>query len=70
MFKNIELRNIYGKGAKTAVELKGLPEQGLENITPENINLTAYNFVICSNVESIALNNVKIQKEHKNDTII
>ncbi len=69
-FKNIKIRNIYGRGAKTAVELKGLPERRLANIILENINLTAYDSFICSNVENITLNNIQIRKELKNDKII
>lgn len=66
-FRNIEIRNINGKDNKTGIQIKGLPEHKLRNITLENINLTAEDAMICENVESIKMNNVDIRKADKND---
>lgn len=60
-FNNIEIRNIKGRNAKTGIQIKGLPEQRLKNITLENIDLTAENSFICSDVENIEMKNVKIR---------
>ena len=66
-FRNIEIRNINGKDNKTGIQIKGLPEHKLRNITLENINLTAEDAMICENVENIKMNNVDIRKADKND---
>lgn len=66
-FRNIEIRNINGKDNKTGIQIKGLPEHKLRNITLENIDLTADNAMICENVENIKMNNVDIRKADKND---
>lgn len=66
-FRNIEIRNINGKNNKTGIQIKGLPEHKLRNITLENINLTAEDAMICENVENIKMNNVDIRKADKND---
>lgn len=60
-FRNIEIRNIRGKNAKTGIQIKGLPEHRLENITLENIDLTAQNAFECSEVQNIKMDNVVIK---------
>ncbi len=62
-FRNIVIRNIRGRGAKTGVEIRGLPEHRLKNITLENIRLTARDALVCSNVEKITLSDVEIDRE-------
>lgn len=59
-FKNITIRNISGIGAGTGIEIKGLPEHRLRNISLENIRLSAKNAFYCDNVESISLKNVEV----------
>ncbi|MGM9937916.1 MAG: glycoside hydrolase family 28 protein [Candidatus Ornithomonoglobus sp.] len=59
-FRNIEIRNIRGKGAKTGIQIKGLPEHKLKNITLENIDLAAENAIEFSDAENIKMNDVKI----------
>lgn len=59
-FRNIEIRNIRGKNAKTGIQIKGLPEQKLKNITLENIDLTAENGFLCSDVENMNMKSVTI----------
>lgn len=73
-FRNIEIRNIKGNGAATGIQIKGLPEKRLKNITLENIDLAAKDGFICSDVENISIKNVSIRdtktEGHKNDKII
>lgn len=64
-FRNIEIKNIRGQRAKTGIQIKGLPEHKLKNITLENINLTAENGFICSDVENIKMKNVTIRKQEE-----
>lgn len=62
-FKNITIRNISGKDAKTGIEIKGLPEHRLQNIFLENIRLSAKNAFYCDNVENISLKDVVVAGE-------
>lgn len=64
-FSNINIRNVSGKGAKTAVEICGLPERKLKSISLKNIHLTADNAMIFSEAEEIEMYNVKIEKMEK-----
>ncbi len=61
-FKNIEIRNIKGSGAAVGIEINGLPEHKLKNITLENIKLTADNAFICNNVEQVKMTDVEIEE--------
>ena len=44
-FTNIHLKNIYGSGAKTAVEICGLPEHALSNISLQDVLLRAKRYL-------------------------
>ena len=44
-----------------AVEIKGLPEHRLNNISLENINLSADHALICSDVENITLKDFHVK---------
>ncbi|ASA21605.1 glycoside hydrolase family 28 protein [Paenibacillus donghaensis] len=59
-FSNIYMKDITGEGAGIAVEIKGLPEHRLKNISLENISLSADNAMICSDVENIVLKNFDV----------
>lgn len=68
---HVEIRNVYGAGAKTGIEIKGLPECKLKNIVLENIHLTAEEAIVCSNVENIRFVDVNVKGEDgKNDQTI
>lgn len=59
-FNRIHISNIVGKGAKIAIEIKGLPEQLLKAIQLSNIQLSAENAIVCSDVDSIEVEDVEI----------
>lgn len=59
-FENIEIRNVSGRGARVGVQIKGLPERKVKNITLENINLDAEEAYECTDAENITLKNVKL----------
>ncbi len=59
-FKRITIRNITGKGAGIAVEIRGLPEQRLKDIVLENIRLAADSAMVCSDVEGIRITGLEI----------
>lgn len=62
-FKNIEIRNIRGSGARVGIQIKGLPEMKLRNIALDNIDLTAKEAFECSDVENISMRNINIKEE-------
>ena len=61
-FKNIEIKNIKGKGARVGIQLKGLPEKPLQNVTLENIKLEAEQDFALSDVGDTKMVNVNIRK--------
>lgn len=68
-FCGIEIRNIHGIGNKTGILIKGLPEKKLQNITLENIDLTAENAFECSDVGNINIENVTIRDNKNGGTV-
>lgn len=61
-FHNITIKNIDGKGAKTAVEMKGLPERKLKQIKLNHIHLEACEAFVCSDVEDLDMHQIQIRK--------
>ena len=61
--RNISIQDIHGSSLKTAIQIKGLPECKLQDITLENINLKAPDAFECSNTETINIKNVTIINE-------
>lgn len=62
-FSNITIKNVSGSSQKTGIQIKGLPERKLRNLTLENISLSAEDSFICTDVENITLKNVISGKE-------
>ena len=60
-FKNLEFRNVYGRGAKIGILMKGFPEKRMKNVVFENIDLSAENAIIASDVDGLVMKNVVIQ---------
>ena len=59
---DIHIENVHGNGADTAIEIKGLPEKPLKNVTLKNINLTADKAMTILDTESISLDNVVVSE--------
>jgi polygalacturonase len=57
-FTNIHLKNIHGSGAKLAVEILGLPEKWLNNISLEDVELSGEVALVCDSVENLKMQNV------------
>lgn len=55
VFRNICFENITGEDAPVAVQLKGLPEQKLQGIILRNIDLTAQQALVCSDITGLTL---------------
>lgn len=64
-FHDIEIRNISGKGAKVGILMKGFPEHRLRNVVLENIDLTAENACVWSDIENLSLSNVTVHKQEE-----
>lgn len=52
-FSDIYLKNIYGSGGKVDVEIKGLPEKPLRNITFEKVDFGKGSSYLCENALSV-----------------
>ena len=61
--KNIFIKNVHGSGAKTGIQINGLPEKKLENILLENIDLTAQEAMVCKNAGTVTFKNVTLSEE-------
>lgn len=56
--RNISIRDIQGSSAGTGIQIRGLPECRLKDITLENIHLDAPDAFVCSDVESITMKDI------------
>jgi len=64
-FRNISMKNITCRGADQAIYLQGLPELNLENITMENIDMTAVEGMACIDARGIKIRNMRLVTEKK-----
>jgi len=60
VFEDITMKNIYGTDNNVGIEIKGLPEKKLKNITLSQITLQAETALICSDVEGIKFFDVQV----------
>lgn len=63
VFRNISFTNVRGSGAKVGLMLKGLPEQKLENIMLQDIELTAQEAMVCSDVSGLEMERVALKEK-------
>jgi polygalacturonase/lysophospholipase L1-like esterase len=59
-FRNISMKNITCRGADQAIYLQGLPELNLENVTMEDIDMTADNGVACIDTKGLTIRNIRL----------
>jgi DNA sulfur modification protein DndE len=60
VFRAFRFRNITCDGAARAIELRGLPEMPVENITLENVRMKAKGGVLLSDAKDVTLRNVHL----------
>jgi polygalacturonase len=60
VFRNITIKNLTCKGALQAIFLQGLPEQNLENIILENIEIEADNGLDCFDASGISVKGLRL----------
>lgn len=63
-FKNITLRNIVCQGSGQAIQIDGLKQQPIHDITFEDINIVARQGIRCEMAENINLKNVTVINEN------
>jgi polygalacturonase len=64
-FRNIFLKNITCRGADQAIYLQGLPELNLENVTMENVDMTAVEGMACIDAKGVKIRNMRLLTEKK-----
>jgi hypothetical protein len=62
-FRNIEIKNIYCRGAEQAVLLQGLPEMTLSKLIIDNLIISAKKGLVCVDTEDLVLKNIHIATE-------
>jgi DNA sulfur modification protein DndE len=60
LFRNIHMKNIICNGAKDAVYMQGLPEMPIQNVTMEDMIISADAGVTCIEAEDIHFSNITI----------
>ncbi|TCT16122.1 glycosyl hydrolase family 28 [Natranaerovirga pectinivora] len=69
-FKNINISNLTGENAKIAIRVYGLPENALENITLQNIDVSAKKSIECHNVKGLTMSNVFIRTTTEEEGVL
>jgi len=64
-FRNIFMKNITCRGADQAIYLQGLPELNLENVTMENVDMTAVEGMACIDAKGVKIRNMRLVTEKK-----
>ncbi len=65
LFRNISMKNITCRGAEQAIYLQGLPELKLENVTLENIDMTAEEGMACIDSKGVRIMNMRLITDRK-----
>ncbi|MGB7158857.1 MAG: glycoside hydrolase family 28 protein [Tepidisphaeraceae bacterium] len=60
IFRSFHFRNITCDGAARAIELRGLPEMPVENLTLENVRMRARQGALISDAKDVTLRNVHL----------
>lgn len=59
-FRNISIKNVNCKGAMLGIQLQGLPEMNLENITLQNIKMEADQGMVCNDAKNVKISNLTL----------
>ncbi|MHC4573107.1 MAG: glycosyl hydrolase family 28 protein [Planctomycetota bacterium] len=63
LFRNIHINNVNCRRSRNALTIRGLPEQPIENVTVENLSVSAERGLTCSDARGIKLVNVNIKPD-------
>jgi len=61
LFRRIHIQNVSCEGARAAVEITGLPEQSIENVTLERLSISAKTGLTATDVNGLVMSNVNIK---------
>jgi polygalacturonase len=64
-FRDIHVKNVICECAAAAIALRGLPEQPIERVVFEDLDLRSVNGISCQDVQDLTLKNVTIQAEQE-----
>lgn len=70
VFRNIKLKDIICDGAKTAIEITGLPEMPIHNIQFDNVTMKSKIGVTCKDAENITFNHVNVLSDEENNFLV
>ncbi|MDZ7691465.1 MAG: glycosyl hydrolase family 28 protein [Balneolaceae bacterium] len=62
-FRNIHISNVLSRGAKTAMWIQGLPEMNVQDVSIENVDLTAERGGMIVDADGISMKNMNISVE-------
>jgi polygalacturonase len=62
--RGVHVRDISGVGAKKAIDIIGLPERPIEDVTFDNVDVVSQNGVHCVDARNVRFNGVKIAAEN------
>lgn len=63
-FRDIHIKNTICVGAETGLEIRGLPEMPVQNITFENVQLSGKRGIRCTDASGIRFRNVTVRAEN------
>jgi hypothetical protein len=58
--RGVHVKNVTGSGGKTAIEIVGLPEVAIQDVTFENVALASDAGVRCTDCENVRFTNAKV----------
>ena len=62
VFSEISMENVEGSSLGLGIQIKGLPEQKLQELHLKNIHLQAQDAMLCSDVSGLTLDQVEIRE--------
>lgn len=69
-FRNIHIQDVTVSGAKTGISIAGLPEQPIENVTMQNLQITAVKGMEGSDIQGLTLDHVNIEPTTGPDVMV
>ena len=63
-FRNIFIRDVTCNGARTGIQLQGLPEMNLENVQLDNIRMQCDYGLVCSDASNVRINNLHLHAKY------
>ena len=64
VFSEISMENVEGSSLGLGIQIKGLPEQKLQELHLKNIHLQAQDAMLCSDVSGLTLDQVEIRERN------